>query len=150
MDSYTREKELNEWDFMTDIHVSQDKFIKQTPKNYLLEVMEDRIKLDLTDSLKQPNKHEKKEYMELFKIQLNTLLKQHLLKIKDNDELCKEFNRCKLCCSYYYGNNCYHICQKCNRGNKVDLGYKYCYACSESDSDHSYDNRYDNRYDYYD
>jgi hypothetical protein len=97
--------------------------------NFLLEIMEDKIKFDLSDSLKEPSKHDKQEYMNLFKIKLNSLLKTKLIQFKQCDNCEECFNK-----NYF---KCYHIgdyCDYCGIYTEYDYCEEYC-CYYDDDSD---------------
>jgi hypothetical protein len=64
--------------------------------NNLLDILEDKIKLDLTSSLKEKSfsKEEKANYMYLFKFKLNNILNQTLIMRTKQYNDC---NKCDLC-----------------------------------------------------
>lgn len=117
----------SEWDKISSITSERSErsvWEYPTKTNYLLEIMEDKIKLNLLDSLKEPKKHDKQEYIDLFKIQLNSLLKQKLIQRQ------QKFKQCSNCDECFNKNyfQCYHICNSCNR-YKDDTRDLLCNDC---------------------
>ena len=126
----------SEWDkisCVTSSVISEWEEYNQIPTktNFLLEIMEDKIKLNLLDSLKEPSKHDKQEYMNLFKIKLNSLLKTKLIQ---REQKFKQCNNCQDCFNKNYF-KCYHICDSCNYYKDENI-YTECNNCLyKSDSD---------------
>jgi hypothetical protein len=114
----------SEWDKISRVTSEWEEYNPTKTTNFLLEIMEDKIKFDLLNSLKEPSKHDKQEYMNLFKIQLNSLLKTKLI---EREQKFKQCNNCQDCFNKNYF-KCYHICDSCNRFKKDNI-YTECEDC---------------------
>lgn len=110
------------------------KKLTNTKRNFLLEIMEDKIIRELLPSLNIPNKEYQKEYNILFKIKLNSLITK---KLKENNERYLNCSECDKCYNLKY-DICIHKCLDCG-----DISYNNYFIDKEKSG---YSNICDNCY----